>query len=156
MLYSRALPGQPRPVGLNNIALAGDRGFNPLNFAKDKETLLQFRAAEIKHARLAMLAAAGWTLAEVWDKSLANLIGADSPNADNDGLSPSLLNGGLDKIDPANWNLVDLAAAADEGLGFVKKSETPGDYGFDLVGQNPKDAEGQMVMQEKELIHGQL
>ena len=25
-LLSRALPGQPRPVGLNSIALAGDRG----------------------------------------------------------------------------------------------------------------------------------
>ena len=60
--------------------------FDPLNLAKDKETLLQFRAAEIKHARLAMLAAAGWPLAEVWDKSLANLIGADSPIADNGGL----------------------------------------------------------------------
>ena len=64
---------------------APDR-FDPLNLAKDKETLLQFRAAEIKHARLATLAAAGWPLAEVWDKSLANLIGADSPIADNGGL----------------------------------------------------------------------
>ena len=156
LLYSRALPGQPRPAGLNSIALAGDRGFDPLNLAKDKETLLQFRAAEIKHARLAMLAAAGWPLAEVWDKSLANLIGADSPIADNGGLSPSLLNGGLDKIAPAYWAFVVLAAAAVEGLGFVMKSETPGDYGFDPVGLYPKDAEGQMLMQDKELIHGRV
>ena len=155
-LLSRALPGQPRPAGLNSIALAGDRGFDPLNLAKDKATLLQFRAAEIKHARLAMLAAAGWPVAESWDKGLAGLVGANSPIADNGGLSPSILNGGLDKIAPAYWVFVILAAAAVEGLGFVMKSETPGDYGFDPLGLYPKDADGQMLMQEKEMIHGRV
>ena len=31
-----------------------------------------------------------------------------------------------------------------------------GDYGFDPVGLYPKDAEGQMLMQDKELIHGRV
>lgn len=35
--------------------LAGDVGFDPLNFAKSKEALWEYREAEIKHARLAML-----------------------------------------------------------------------------------------------------
>jgi Chlorophyll A-B binding protein len=35
--------------------LAGDFGFDPLNFAKNKEALWEFREAEVKHARLAML-----------------------------------------------------------------------------------------------------
>ena len=68
-----------------STVLATDR-FDPLNLAKDKATLLQFRAAEIKHARLAMLAAAGWPVAESWDRGLAGLVGANSPIADNGGL----------------------------------------------------------------------
>jgi hypothetical protein len=35
--------------------LAGDVGFDPLNFAQNKEALWEYREAEIKHARLAML-----------------------------------------------------------------------------------------------------
>merc|ERR1712146_414672 len=34
---------------------------------------------EIKHARLAMLAAAGWPVAELYDGGLAKLLGASSP-----------------------------------------------------------------------------
>jgi hypothetical protein len=39
---------------------------DPLGFAKDKATLVRMRDAEIKHSRLAMLAAAGWPLSELW------------------------------------------------------------------------------------------
>lgn len=45
---------------------AGDVGFDPIGFSKDKETLVRMRDAEIKHSRLAMLAAAGWPLSELW------------------------------------------------------------------------------------------
>merc|ERR1719263_1000010 len=89
---SLALPGQPRPAGLNSVAVAGDRGFDPLGLGKDKETILKYRAAEIKHARLAMLAAAGWPLGEVFDKPLASALSVNSPLAKNGDLSPSLLN----------------------------------------------------------------
>lgn len=40
-------------------SLAGDAGFDPVRFAKNKEMLFLFREAEIKHARIAMLAALG-------------------------------------------------------------------------------------------------
>merc|ERR1711988_1006101 len=56
----------------------------------------------------------------------------------------------------AYWVFVILAAAAVEGLGFVLKSEIPGDYGFDPLGLYPKDADGKMLMQEKEIIHGRV
>jgi hypothetical protein len=45
-----------RPAALDGT-LAGDVGFDPLGFAKSKNDLMNYREAEIKHARLAMLAA---------------------------------------------------------------------------------------------------
>jgi len=36
--------------------MAGDRGFDPFGFADSTARLTEFREAEIKHARLAMLA----------------------------------------------------------------------------------------------------
>merc|ERR1719454_372051 len=156
-LTSLALPGQPRPAGLNSVSIAGDRGFDPLGLGKDKQTILNYRAAEIKHARLAMLAAAGWPLGEVFDKPLADTFGVSSPLVENNGLSPSLLNGGLGLISPAYWVTIIGMAAAVEALGFtLKNKEVPGDYGFDPLGLYPKDMAGQMIMQEKELIHGRV
>merc|ERR1740138_1874281 len=155
-LTSLALPGQPRPAGLNSVAIAGDRGFDPLGFGKDKETILKYRSAEIKHARLAMLAAAGWPLGEVFDRPLASALNLNSPLESNGGLSPSLLNGGLGLISPAYWIGVIGMAAAVEGLGFVMKNDMPGDYGFDPLGLYPKDKAGQMEMQTKEIKNGRL
>jgi len=153
---SAALPGQPRPVGLNSFAIAGDAGFDPLGFSKDKESLLKYRNAEIKHARLAMLAAAGWPMSEVLDKPLANALSMNSPLADNNDLAPSILNGGLGLISTPYWIGVLGMAAAVEGLGFVMKNDMPGDYGFDPLGLYPKDKAGQMEMQTKEIKNGRL
>ena len=40
--------------------MAGNAGFDPAGFASSPDLLLQYREAELKHSRLAMLAAAGW------------------------------------------------------------------------------------------------
>ena len=47
----------------------------PLFYADRRETLLAYRDAEVKHARLAMLAAAGWPLAELFHPKLAAALG---------------------------------------------------------------------------------
>ncbi len=65
-----------------------------MGFSKDQATLVRMRDAEIKHSRLAMLAAAGWPLSELWHKEIANIIGLDSILASAD-KAPSVLNGGL-------------------------------------------------------------
>ena len=57
--YSQAIPFLGRPKYLTG-EFAGDVGFDPLGFASSREQLLYYREAEVKHARLAMLAAAGW------------------------------------------------------------------------------------------------
>lgn len=51
---SASLPFMDRPSALDG-SLAGDVGFDPLGFAKTKEDLMNYREAEIKHSRLAML-----------------------------------------------------------------------------------------------------
>ena len=43
---------------LNEVSLAGDYGFDPFSLASDKATLLGYRGAEIRHARLAMVSKA--------------------------------------------------------------------------------------------------
>ena len=60
------------------------------------------REAEIKHSRLAMLAAAGWPLSELLDRKIASALNLD-PVLDASDRVPSLLNGGLDKISPLWW-----------------------------------------------------
>jgi hypothetical protein len=52
---STSIPFVECPPALHNSDLAGNVGFDPLNFSKDKELLWEYREAEIKHARLAML-----------------------------------------------------------------------------------------------------
>ena len=90
---SKALPFAPRPKLLDG-SLAGDCGFDPFNFAGgDKATLLNMREAEIKHGRLAMLAAVGWPLAELFDGKIAGALGLESALTST-GASPSVLNGG--------------------------------------------------------------
>ena len=51
---SQALPFLTRPAALDGT-LAGDVGFDPFGFSKSREDLMNYREAEIKHARLAML-----------------------------------------------------------------------------------------------------
>lgn len=52
---STALPFVETPAVLQESDLAGNCGFDPLGFATDKEKLWEYREAEVKHARLAML-----------------------------------------------------------------------------------------------------
>jgi hypothetical protein len=72
------------------------------------------REAEIKHSRLAMLAAVGWPIAEIFDKPIADAVGLPSLLTKS-GESLSLLNGRLDKIDVAYWVAIIAAAGIIEG-----------------------------------------
>lgn len=51
---SESLPFMECPPALDG-SMAGDVGFDPFGFAKTKEDLMNYREAEVKHARLAML-----------------------------------------------------------------------------------------------------
>lgn len=156
---SAALPFMERPAALTG-SMAGDVGFDPLGFAKSKEDLMNYREAEIKHGRLAMLAAAGWPLSEVFDKKIAGVL--DLPAVvDSADRAPSLFNGGLGKVSPVYWVACLAAAAAIDVYGISKSKSGnpeyfPGNLGFDPLGLYPKDEEGQMRMQLAEIKHGRL
>ncbi len=87
-------------------SLTGDVGFDPLGFAGgDKIALATMHEAEIEHGRYAMLAAVGWPMAELYDRSITGFLGLE-PALTSTGASPSILNGGLDKIEPDYWVIV--------------------------------------------------
>merc|ERR1719253_907788 len=112
--------------------LAGDMSFDPLQIADNSEKLAWYREAEVKHARLAMLAAFGWPISEVLN--FGNLL-------TKDGRAPSLLNGGLGNINGVYWAAVVALAVYWEGQGldkqFGKKDNyLPGMLGFDPLGMD--------------------
>jgi len=51
-VMSQSLPFMSRPTFLDG-SMAGDVGFDPLGFAKSESDLMNYREAEVKHARLA-------------------------------------------------------------------------------------------------------
>lgn len=118
------IPGGGRAPSYLDGSLAGDRGFDPKCLVvlartrtrvdsgpwakmeretrmvmceawEAKKKLYWMREAEMKHARLAMVAAAGWPMSELLDKPLSSALGLASPLDATGGLAPSLLNGHL-------------------------------------------------------------
>merc|ERR1719253_1733789 len=100
--------------------LAGDMNFDPLQISDSPGKLAWYREAEIKHARLAMLAAFGWPISEL--TNFGNLLTGD-------GRAPSLLNGGLGEINAVYWE----AKGLDKQFG-KKDDYLPGMLGFDPLG----------------------
>ncbi|KAG5179252.1 fucoxanthin chl a/c light-harvesting protein [Tribonema minus] len=165
-VMSESVPFLPRNPVLDEFELAGDVGFDPLNLAKDEKTLLFYRDAEVKHARLAMLAALGWVVSELFDGRLAAAANAPDllvrPDGEGIGLAPSLLNGGLATIPAAYWLLVvGLTGALETQFaaitpGVVAQGREPGDYGFDPFNLWPQEKEAQKDLRTKELKNGRL
>jgi len=118
-------------VGKGKGSMVGDKGFDPLKCATSIEKLRIYREAELKHGRLAMLAAAGWPLSEALDKPLAEqlgmkalLVGTPGGGVDGEALlfAPSVLNGGLDAVSPIFWGgIVLFSFAAELYLTSTKK-----------------------------------
>merc|ERR1719503_469223 len=93
----------PTKSVVGDNSMVGDKGFDPLGFADSVEKLRIYREAELKHGRLAMLAALGWPVSEALDKPIAAALGMKS-----------LLNGGLEAVSPLFWAGVLAFSAATE------------------------------------------
>jgi len=156
--------------------MAADYGFDPLGLAKfdisvdsarDKErspeeVVKTYRDSELRHGRLAMLAALAWPMQELYDGPLARGLG-ERVLLTADGRSPSLLNGGLEQGPiPAVLLGTALAIAALDLRALKIKEDSgddwlPGDYGFDplkiLKGASPYAVK---EMQAKEINNGRL
>merc|ERR1719267_272641 len=119
-----------KTMRVGDKTLAGDAGFDPLELADTPEALAWYREAEVKHARLAMLAAFGWPVSEI--TNFGGLLNGD-------GRAPSLLNGGLGNVNGVYWAAVAGLAVYWESQGLDKKfgkqdDYLPGMFGFDPLG----------------------
>ena len=156
-----------RPTSpLVTTPMVGNKGFDPAGFASSPDLLLQYREAELKHCRLAMLAAVGWVAAEVLHTPIANLLGKESLLVEGANSVaekvPSVLNGGLEGVPPMFWVSFGLLVGAVEAWRMLEISEnpmnfTPGAVGFDPLGMYAEaDAKGQRELQLKEINNGRL
>ena len=139
--------------------MIGNKGFDPLNCATNIDTLRRYREAEIKHGRLAMLASVGWPLSEKYHPYLSNLINKDNLLAVGV-KAPSLLNGGLEKINPAFFMIIIILSTTLESLAISKKYDNdiiPGNLAFDpLKLYSTKDVKTKRELELKELNNGRL
>lgn len=151
---SESIPFLKCPAYLTG-ELAGDVGFDPLGLAGGtREGLLEMREAEIKHARLAMLAAAGWPLAELFDRRIAEYFDVPTVLDAADRVS-------FDRIVPEWWGFC-LGLTATIDLYGVQKARSgdptyfPGNLGWDPLNLYPDDKDKQRNMQLAEIKHGRL
>ena len=112
-ISANALCMQAKAVKVLDGKMAGDKGFDPLGFASSVPKLRIYREAELKHGRLAMLAALGWPVAEQFNGPLSKAVGMKSMLTAG-GLDPSVLNGGFAAISPFYWFGVLAFASATE------------------------------------------
>jgi len=165
-------PSEVRP-GFQS-GLPGDAGFDPLGLANfdlslgsalDKKrsaalVLQDYRDAELKHGRLAMLAAVAFPLQEKLNPILAAQLRWPNLVAETGGLSPSVLNGGLEQgpIPGAIVTFFVLMSLVEaQGL-RIKKSDgadwLPGDYGTLRIAE--KGTEQFFSLQEGEIWNGRI
>mmetsp|Transcript_32927 Transcript_32927/g.72638 ORF Transcript_32927/g.72638 Transcript_32927/m.72638 type:complete len:308 (-) Transcript_32927:82-1005(-) len=159
---SIALPFTTRPQYLDG-SMAGDAGFDPLGLAANPDRLKFMRESELKHSRIAMLAAVGWPVAELFHRKLA--FAADlKPLLQSGDRVPSILNGGLGHVLADYWPYMfatlAFGAAVEAFTEYDKKQgmeRAPGDLGLDLfnIFAN-KDDESKKALELSELKHGRI
>merc|ERR1711918_117790 len=101
---------------------------------------------EVKHARLAMLAAFGWPVSEILN--FGNLL-------TNDGRAPSLLNGGLGEVNGVYWAAVVALAVYWESKGLDKQYGKKSDYLPGMLGFDPLGADSP-AMRTAEITNGRV
>ena len=173
------MPPYDAPAGI-----PADFGFDPLQLGnkdlfvwsateKDRSEAVvmgDYRDAEIRHGRLAMLAALAWPVQELTSPALARFFngqlcvsGLSDVLTETSGRAPSVLNGGLEQsVLPVfllavaatigNLDLQSLDMREEQGEDFA-----PGDYQFDplrvIKGAAPAEV---FAMQASEVNHGRL
>merc|ERR1719231_362253 len=129
-------PPPPMPLiktmRVGDGTLAGDMNFDPLMISDSPDKLAWYREAEVKHARLAMLAAFGWPISEI--TNFGGLLRGD-------GRAPSLLNGGLGDVNGLYWAGVVGLAVYWEAQGLDKKFGAQEDYLPGMLGFDPLGAD---------------
>mmetsp|Transcript_9504 Transcript_9504/g.14674 ORF Transcript_9504/g.14674 Transcript_9504/m.14674 type:complete len:358 (-) Transcript_9504:224-1297(-) len=161
--YSVACPLLEKPANLDG-SHAGDFGFDPLGLSQEFD-LYYMQECELRHARLAMLAVAGWPLSELVAPSWML----------QDGRAPSVLNG----VNPISFLAIVSALGAlgfleyktslrkvtgkklgdihEQDMSLVWKYGVAGDYNFDpanLYSSLGDDAAGRKGLRQLEVTQG--
>tara|TARA_B110000858_G_scaffold190810_1_gene239272 strand:- start:1214 stop:2125 length:912 start_codon:yes stop_codon:yes gene_type:complete len=142
--------------------IVGNKGFDPLNCSTDISTLKKYREAEIKHGRLAMLATIGWPISELFHPYLSEITQNTNILSFNNKV-PSILNGGLEKINPIFFMSIIIFTATIESITLNKNynnyfdDRIPGDFGFDPLNFYTNKGEfTKRNLELKELNNGRL
>jgi len=145
---------------------AGPFGFfDPLGLSKDVDAgrLAFYREAEIKHGRVAMLAAVGFLFQEHY-----TFTGIDSPSfvsfeqpglAGGVWLALAVMLGNVEGKSVEAFMKLDggfLAEQNESKTWRMKEDYASGDLGFDPLGLKPTNAKDLMEMQSKEINNGRL
>jgi len=130
--------------------------FDPAGFSTDidKNKLLFYREAEIKHGRICMSASLGFLVAERFHPIYGGAIDVPSVAAGKDA-----------RLLPF-WAAVFVLSGAVESLSFDRASygtdgeladgQEPGDIGYDPLGLLPSDPEELEEIQNKEILNGRF
>lgn len=158
------------------LKYTGNSGFDPLKIA-NAENLVPLRNAELKHGRLAMLAALGWPFQEILHPKLMELlqssqyIGSFSThNALINGCSPSIFNGGLNQpevtcvialgfVIGVAFEVKDIQLRAKKGLNFNEWAldSVAGDLKFDPLNiATDMPVTERFELQQAEMLNGRL
>ena len=149
------------PLGLSRVDLTIASARN-----KDRpfpQILRDYREAELRHGRLAMLAAIAWPVQELLSPVLSRVLREPILVTETAGRSPSVLNGGLEQSTiPATLGAFALLIAAVDVYSLRLRDERgdewlPGDLGFDplnVLGGSTLDE--RRKMQAREIDNGRL
>merc|ERR1719440_1579958 len=145
--FAKSLPGIADPLGY----------FDPLGFisAETSEGKVRFyREVELKHGRVAMLAALGFLVAEPFHPLFGGEIDVPSYIAFQQTPLQTFWPAVLFAIAiPEIFSVFTFENPSKEKWA-IKASHTPGDLGFDPLGLKPTNAAELMEMQTKELNNG--
>jgi light-harvesting complex I chlorophyll a/b binding protein 4 len=146
----KAMPGSTAPLGF----------FDPLSYCSAEgvtEGKVRFyREAELKHGRVAMLAALGFVVAESFHPLFGGSVDVPSYVAFQEtplqgSFFPVVLSLAIFEV----FSVFTFENPKD-GLWSIKADHTPGDLGFDPLGLKPTDPAELAEMQSKELNNGRL
>jgi len=144
----KAMPGISGPLGF----------FDPLGYAESatEGKVRFFREAELKHGRVAMLAAVGFLVGEQFHPLWGGNVDVPSYIAFQETpLQPFFFPVVLSMAVFEIFSIFSFENPKD-GLWSIKADHVAGDFGFDPLGLKPTDAAELAAMQTKELNNGRL
>jgi len=154
--FMKTLPGITEPLGyFDPLDLAESFGssYDPMTKGK----ALFMREVELKHCRVAMLAALGFPIAEQFHP----LFGGDIDVPSFQAFQASPLQGFWGTVVfaiaiPEIFSVFSFQDPAEGASWQIKEDHVSGDFGFDPLGLKPSDPAELKEMQTKELNNGRL